>query len=105
MKVFLDDIRYPKMVYPYDEGWNHVKTVEEVINLLKQGQVTELSLDNDLGMTDPGHQGREVVDWMEETGIWPSRRCRVHSMNPVARSAMESVIRNSYLKMERSYEH
>ena len=83
VKVFLDDIRSPSQVYSDGEEWILVSTVEDVIRLLKQGNVDYLSLDNDLGLNCK--EGHTVVTWMIETGIWPSTAVLVHSSN-VARS-------------------
>ena len=41
-----------------------VKIAEEVISLLESGEVEEISLDNDLGLDDNGHeltQGKKVA--------------------------------------------
>lgn len=59
MKVYLDDER------PVPEGWVGCRWPEEVIQLLKAGGVTHLSLDHDLG--DDAHgTGYDVVLWIEE---------------------------------------
>ena len=42
MKVYLDDVRQAP------EGWVRTYTVAETIELLKTGEVVELSLDHDL---------------------------------------------------------
>ena len=42
MKVWLDDERVP------EDGWVWTHTSEETINLLRTGEVTELSLDFNL---------------------------------------------------------
>src|SRR5439155_2676500 len=46
MKVWLDDRRSP---YPDPDSWTWVRTPAEAIELLKTGEVTEISLDHDLG--------------------------------------------------------
>ncbi|WP_336511202.1 cyclic-phosphate processing receiver domain-containing protein, partial [Vibrio anguillarum] len=48
MKVYLDDER------DTPEGWVRSYWPEEVIELLKSGNVTEISLDHDLGDDDHG---------------------------------------------------
>ena len=48
MKVYLDDLRTPP------DGWVLVQWPEEAIELLETGEVTELSLDHDLGVDDRG---------------------------------------------------
>jgi hypothetical protein len=42
-RLWLDDLR------PVPEGWTWVKTVGEAISLMESGDVTEASLDHDLG--------------------------------------------------------
>lgn len=79
MKLWLDDIR------PAPEGWVWVKTIDEAKPYLEQG-VSHASLDNDLGEAVP--EGRKLVYWMAENGIWPSDYLYVHSANPVARDYM-----------------
>lgn len=96
MKVFLDDER----VTP--EGWTRAFWPEEVIALLKTGEVTELSLDHDLGDDEHG-TGYTVLLWLEEQvavhGMQPPL-LRVHSANSSARLKMEAAIAsiNRYAK-------
>jgi hypothetical protein len=86
MKLFLDDEREAP------EGWVRVRWPEEAIKLLSTGQVTDLSLDHDLGDDERG-TGYDVVLWIEEAvateGFVPPRIV-VHSANAPARSKMES---------------
>jgi hypothetical protein len=85
MRVFLDDER----VTP--EGWTRTFWPEESIALLETGQVTELSLDHDLGDDEHG-TGYTVLLWIEEAvalrGFKPPR-ISVHSANSSARKKME----------------
>ena len=88
MKVFLDDERTPP------EGWILVRWPEEVIDLLKTGSVTELSLDHDLGDDDHG-TGYDVILWIEEqvvTNNFSPPLIKVHSANTSARQKMEAGI-------------
>ena len=62
------------------------------IELLKTGQVTDLSLDHDLGDDERG-SGYDVVLWIEEavaTGSFVPPRMVVHSANAPARAKMEA---------------
>ncbi|MCF7361745.1 MULTISPECIES: cyclic-phosphate processing receiver domain-containing protein [Vibrio] len=90
MKVYLDDERQTP------EGWHRVYWPEEVINLLKQGIVTEIGLDHDLGDDEHG-TGYDVILWIEEAvatqGFQPPL-IRVHSANSSARQKMEFGITN-----------
>ena len=86
MKVYLDDGREAP------EGWVRVRWPEEAIELLKTGQVTDLSLDHDLGDDERG-TGYDVVLWIEEavaTGAFVPPRMVVHSANAPARAKMEA---------------
>jgi hypothetical protein len=59
VKVYLDDNR------PAPVGWVLVRTADEAISLLRQGDVTEMSLDYDLGDPHFG-TGLDVLDWLEQ---------------------------------------
>jgi Cyclic-phosphate processing Receiver domain len=92
MKVWLDDRRAP---HPDPETWIWVKTPAEAIELLRTGEVTELSLDHDLGLLDGEREltGYDVVPWIEEApatqGFVPPETIRVHSSNSSAGPKME----------------
>ena len=85
MKVYLDDER------PVPNSWTLVRCPEEAIELLKTGQVTEISLDHDLGDDDHG-TGYDVILWIEEavaTMHFTPPHITVHSANSSARQKME----------------
>ncbi len=88
MRVYLDDEREAP------EGWHQVRWPDEAIALLKQGGVTEISLDHDLGDDERG-TGYDVVLWIEEAvatqGFRPPNMS-VHSANTSARTKMEAGI-------------
>lgn len=91
MKVFLDDERQTP------EGWIGVRWPEEAIHLLQKYQVTDLSLDHDLGETgDKARTGYDVILWLEEQVVTnqfvPPENITVHSSNSGARPKMESGI-------------
>ncbi len=84
MKVYLDDERQAP------EGWVRVYWPFQVIELLKTGEVTEISLDHDLG-DDLRGTGYDVILWIEEAvcteGFKPPD-IHVHSANSSARQKM-----------------
>lgn len=84
MRVFLDDERATP------GGWVRVYWPDEAIALLESGQVTEISLDHDLG-DDARGTGYDVVLWIEEAvvlrGFTPPK-IAVHSANSSAREKM-----------------
>ena len=93
MKVWLDDLRSAP------PGWVRVRTPEEAIALLETGDVTEISLDHDLGLMGGKRErtGYDVLLWLEREvaeGRWvfPLPEIGVHSANPVGRKRMEQAI-------------
>ena len=49
MKLWLDDVRDP-VQFTGQTDWTWIKTAEQAIALIATGQVTEVSLDHDLGI-------------------------------------------------------
>lgn len=94
MKVWLDDRR------PAPEGWVHAKTPDEVIDLLRSGEVEEISLDHDLGLVDQDGReitGYDVLTWIEnELGsgraAFQVPRIHVHSANAAVYTRMTQAI-------------
>jgi len=93
MRVFLDDRR------PTPDGWTRAFWPDEVIALLRTGQVTELSHDHDHDLGDDARgTGYDVLTWLEEAvlvqGMQPPPIIVVHSANAAARLRMEAAIRS-----------
>jgi hypothetical protein len=93
MRVWLDDVREAP------DGWAHVRTPDEAIELLNSGEVEEISLDHDLGLATPESEptGYDVLVWLEQaiaTEAWtyPVPTIHVHSANPVGWRRMEQAI-------------
>ena len=85
MKVYLDDERETP------QGWIRVYWPDEAIELLRSGEVIEISLDHDLGDDNRG-TGYDVIQWIEEevaTNDFAPPIIRVHSANVSARKKME----------------
>lgn len=92
MRVFLDDER------DTPPGWVRAYWPDEVIKLLKTGQVQEISLDHDLG-DDARGTGYTVLCWLEEQVVVHGMRppeMKVHSANSSARQKMEAAIASIY---------
>lgn len=98
-KIWLDDERDPTINFVQmhfgadgDEIW--AKTASVAINYLKQGNITSISFDHDLGTSDTG---LTVAKWIEEQaylGNIPKLIWFVHSMNPVgAKSIIQAMTR------------
>lgn len=86
---------------PDPENWTWVTNTDAAIALLKTGNVTEASLDHDLGCMD-NHDGYRVVCWMEEHDVWPPNGVKVHSANPVGKLRMQQVIKTAYERIRRA---
>lgn len=88
VRVYLDDER----IAP--EGWRQVRWPDEAIALLTTGEVTEISLDHDLGDDERG-TGYDVLLWIEEAVITQEFRppeIHVHTANSAARDKMEAAV-------------
>lgn len=115
LKIYLDDIRATP------ETWHRCYKIEEVQELLRTTEVTNMSLDHDLGASylcpdcyclgtdtrecaeDCGCRchdvplgetptGYDLVKWCAENDLWSVYKPTVHSANPVGRMNMQSVI-------------
>jgi hypothetical protein len=88
MKVWLDDLRQAP------DGWTRVYTVPELVALIESGEVTEVSLDHDLGEDE--ETGYDFLRWLEEQVF--TRKVssvpviKIHSANSVGRKNMELAI-------------
>lgn len=102
MKVWHDDIRRPP-----DETWEWARTNEVAQELLIGGEVTEISLDHDLGLENespddleacfqagPRPEDIELVKWMCAVGCVPSLIV-IHSWNPDGAKRMAALF-NDY---------
>ena len=93
IRLWLDDLRFAP------DGWVHVKTVTEAIAILQEGEVVEMSFDNDLGVPiDENGEGYQVANWIEEQAFFghiPSLRWKIHSANPVARRRIRQAMGNA----------
>ena len=104
MKVFLDDERQAP------EGWCRVQWPQEAIDLLQTGQVTEISLDHDLGDDQRG-TGYDVILWLEEAvrlRCFVPPRVHIHSANAAARTRMLAgvkAIQRAYQDLSREAPH
>lgn len=89
MKIWLDDQR------PMPDDFDtYCRTVEQAIELLKTNQVTEISLDYDLGI---GYGlGDEVARWIADNArTLKPLEMDCHSSNPDARRSMRESFRKA----------
>jgi len=105
VRLYMDDVRKCPV------GWHLARTVEEAISIMSKYKIEEASLDHDMGAcknclaTDGSlihcphvPDGRSLVSWMKETGIWPVQKPKVHSMNPEGKKTMEEMIDSYWRK-------
>jgi hypothetical protein len=92
VKIYLDD---DKLYRPTPPGWVRCYWPDEVIDLIKTGEVTHLSLDHDLGDDSRG-KGIDIIDWLKDAinkGFedYP-RNIKIHSANSIGKQYMLSAI-------------
>ena len=91
IRLWLDDER------PAPDGWVHARTAYEAIEFLLAGDVSEVSLDHDLGPPDAG-DGYQVACAIEQFAVLGrlSRLAwRLHTANPVGRGRMEAALQGA----------
>ena len=110
-KVFLDDERDPRKWLPHmgwlrDSGrdlaeldeWRWARTAPEAIAVLEEGDVSEVSLDHDLGEEAEVGTGYDVLLWIEEHVALDEAHVppviHIHTSNIGARDRMESAVRS-----------
>ena len=87
IRLWLDDTRNP--VKFGCVGWKWVKTYDEAVRVLRTYNVTDISLDHDLGRNEK--TGYDVILWIEHAVVYNNfvpPRMTVHSMNPVGSKNM-----------------
>lgn len=85
MKLYVDDIR----IAP--EGWTQAWNAREALIFLKEGNVTHLSLDHDLGDVDEP-TGYWIMGWIE-MAVYDNQielpEIKFHTANPAGRENMQ----------------
>lgn len=92
LKVWLDDVR------PMPEEYDiHVRTPEEAIELLQQGNVSCISLDHDLGLDDvrTGYTVALFIERGAHSGTLLRLNWAIHSANPVGAARMRTALTNA----------
>jgi len=98
IRLWLDDERdpnSPQIQAQYGAQGNEiwVKTIDEAISYLKQGDIAHISFDNDLGENEK--EGHLLANWIEEQAYLkelPKLDWDVHSQNPPASTAIVSAM-------------
>lgn len=89
MKLFVDDVR------PCPSGWELATTAEEAILLIDYENVTEISLDHDLGDSDhdPEWTGYTVLMYIESKVVFDATYeapiINIHTANTAGRKRLE----------------
>lgn len=95
ISIYLDDA--PEDIRITPNGWIRCRWPEEVIELLKQGNVETISLDHDLGETGIGARtGYDVLTWLEEkvfTEDFIPPKIIIHTGSPAARQRMVQAVK------------
>lgn len=109
-KLFLDDIRTVKMVYPSLEESDFVivRNYDEFVStIIKNGLPEFISFDNDLGLNqnnEIGPDGYAAAKWLVyDSGLnIIDLKFKVHSANPVASKQIQGLLDNyiTHLKEE-----
>jgi len=102
IELWLDDERDPESQFIQEEfgswpGMVWVKTAWAAINRLKDGNVSYISLDHDLG-PDKAGTGADVARWIEEQAFLnqiPKLVWNCHSKNPVGTKNMKAALNNA----------
>lgn len=104
MRIWLDDVRDPKEPFIQreygavgDEVW--VKTGHEVYQLIQQGKVTSISIDNDLG---PGYAGTAtgydiacLIEKLAHDNLIGRMQWSIHTDNGYARLQIHQAMTNA----------
>lgn len=99
VKLWHDDVR------PAPQGWVWVQNNKDAKEILRHCDVTEISMDHDLGAVPYGEAGIMARGWDEENGyklaIWMVENVivpgtvTIHSWNPDGARKMASVFRQA----------
>lgn len=96
MKIWVDDIRLPKV------GYTWCRTVNGVINEIEKAEknnipIEVIDLDHDAGdFTICGGDYIKVLDWLEATDR--NYPIHIHTMNPIGRMNMKRIIQKNNWK-------
>lgn len=89
MRVYLDDER--SMPSNFDIK---VKTADEAIELIQSGNVTEISLDHDLGAEKTGYDVAKFIEQHAYNGGYRFKTM-IHTANPVGRKNILQALQNA----------
>jgi hypothetical protein len=93
MQLYLDDLRDPKEWGRPDALW--VKTAEEAIAVLRDGKVTFISFDHDLGTELDGHDVASEIERLVYENLIPLPEWFVHSANSVGEGEIIAAMKSA----------
>jgi len=93
MQLWLDDIRDPKDHGRPEAVW--VKTAEEALVILREGNVTFISFDHDLGTELDGHDVATEIELLVYEGKISMPGWAVHSANPVGEAEITAAMKSA----------
>lgn len=111
MKLFIDDIRVPEDIYPFENDWHLCRTITEAVRLLATQSCRQISLDHDIshsilvnGIYQPYacDETYESVAWYIDTMLnvhtavsecsSPIKKITLHSASPIGRKKMREIL-------------
>lgn len=100
MRIFLDDIRDPP-IFDHITGepfiWNKViRSAEELIELVKTGQVTFISFDHDLAGTKTGYDVAKEIEKLAQQKLIPPIGYMIHSGNVVGATNIDRAMKSAF---------
>lgn len=108
-RLWLDDVRDPKQWLPqmgwmrgrpaeHMQNWKWATTAQEAIDHLEKHDVSEISLDHDLGDEATAGTGYDVLNYIEQRTFLSSNYkppvIHIHTSNPSAREKMEAAVKS-----------
>ena len=79
INIYLDDIVGPPIL-DYPEGyWTWVRTADEAIRLIQEGNVRWIDFDYNLGTAQTGHDVAQAIAELAEAGKIPPIKYSIHS--------------------------
>lgn len=75
----------------------HIKTAQEAIKLIEQGNVKKISLDHDLGEPEngTGYDVAKKIEMLAFFGKIQPIEWAIHSANPIGRQNMQKAMENA----------
>ncbi len=99
MRIFLDDLRDAPLFDRLTGApvqWAVIRNADEAINLIRSGQVTDISFDHDLGEGKSGYDVALVVEQLAHDKLIPPIDYYIHSGNPVGAGNIDKAMKSAW---------